>query len=156
MSGTFLFITPLPLPPHSSEQAGGTQDVAGTADPNWPNSYCKPYNILFRIKLWGKEGGREDNYGVCLSNNHYTWWSPTFLEIAEHQPDDGKWWMLCFTLLASAALALSIKLSLSQQRVLTFALLNLSWGGVSECMCGAKQSRVSPEQCIKAMHFIFL
>ena len=43
-------------------------DTAGTADPNRPKGYSRPYDVTISNKTWGKEAGRaEVNYGVCLA-----------------------------------------------------------------------------------------
>jgi len=35
-------------------------------------------------------------------SNPHAWWSPAFLEMAEHLPADGKWWMNSLFLFACA------------------------------------------------------
>jgi len=56
----------------TSEEAGGAQgaggDTAGTADPNRPKEYSKPYDVMLGIQSWGKkkDGGEVWSYGVCL------------------------------------------------------------------------------------------
>ena len=93
--------------PHSPASRLGVHkklwgDTAGTADPNWPKGYSIPYDfIMLSNKSWAKK--KEAMVFVFLSH-HYTWWSPAFLEMAEHLPADAKQWMnslFCFACVRS-------------------------------------------------------
>lgn len=60
------------LPPHHTNKRAGVhrklwEGTAGTADPNWPKEYPRPYGIMLSIYSWGKETGRGIwTNGVCL------------------------------------------------------------------------------------------
>lgn len=63
---------------------GCTTVWEGTSDPSWPERYSTPYDVLSNKNL----GGRRRNWGagsysVFSPNNHYTRWSPAFLERIE-------------------------------------------------------------------------
>ena len=114
---------------------------------------CSACKAERRKRKWGTF---EVNAFVFPSN-HYMWWSPAFLVMAEQLSADGKQWinsLFCFACMCGFALA--IKLSLSQPlSFLIFTLLILSpiplWGEwasgyvVLSCWVGLNQVRKSPE-----------
>ena len=103
-------------------------DTARTADPNWSKAYSTASDVILSNKIWGKERTFRVLVFVFPSK-HYAWWSPAFLEMAEHLPANGKYWInsLFYFACTRIAVALLIKLSLSQATsFLTFTLLILS------------------------------
>ena len=146
-SRPFLLLTP----PHQRAGWGCTRSWEGTqlgqltptAQRDIPDhmTSCSAY----------KAGGRRGKAGTIgamafvFPSHRYAWWSPAFLEVAEHLPANGKRRMnslFCFALLVRVAFALPIKLSLSQPTsFLTFTLPILSpippVGGVSKRLGGA-------------------
>jgi len=64
-------------------------DTARTADLNSPKGYSTPHDIMLSNKSWGKEEMFRVMAFVFSTVN--VWWSPTFLEMAEHLPADGNY-----------------------------------------------------------------
>lgn len=69
-------------------------DTNRTADPNLPNGYPMPQDIVLSHNSSGKEGERAGrdvcSNGICLPNKWLHMVSHTFLEVAEHLPNNGK------------------------------------------------------------------
>lgn len=113
------------------EGAGGARVVRregtfGTADPNWPKGYPTSHDIILSILRGGEKGGEQFEWR-CLSSQvtitqdeaQRPWgWLNTCLSLANGEV------IPWFALLACAASALPIELSLSQpMSFLTFTLL---------------------------------
>ena len=84
--------------PHpASEEAGGAQGVGrGHSRDSWPQLTKGIFHTIWHhaqhIKLEEEEGGR-GTFGAMafvIPSNHYVWWSPAFLEMAEQLPAEGK------------------------------------------------------------------
>lgn len=56
------------------------------------------------------EGGTFRIMVLAFQSHHCTWWSPAFLDMAEHLPLGSGEWIPCLDLLACMALASVIKL----------------------------------------------
>ena len=86
------FSAPHPAPPASRlgvhKKLGG--DTAGTADPKWPKGYPTSYDAAIKAAEKEKGGMFRVMVFVFPSPNRHMWWSPAFLEMAEHLPADGK------------------------------------------------------------------
>jgi len=54
------------------KQLGG--GTAGTADPNWPHGYPRPYGTVFSNKNWEKKEGGDTFHVMAFvfPSNHYT------------------------------------------------------------------------------------
>ena len=133
----------------TSEQAGGHKelagDTAGTAEPNWPKGYAMPYDTMLSIQSWGNKKERGDVWSyVVFPSNHYTWWSPAFLKMAEHQLADQKWWknsLFCFACVHSFCFTCSTAFILTHEFSCFYpsdSLSHRTWGGVNEWLCGAE------------------
>ena len=68
------------------------EDIARTADPNRLKGYSIPYDILLSNKAIEKMEEVVDVLSdcICLSKILLRIVSPSFLEVAEHLPTDGK------------------------------------------------------------------
>ena len=129
-SRPFLLLTP----PHQQEGWGCTRTWEGTQlgqltptdqrDIPHHMASCSAYKAGGRRR----KGGTFGVMAFVFPIHRYTWWSPAFLEMAEHLPANGSSeWIPCFVLLACTAFALPIKLSLTQPTCfLTFTLPILS------------------------------
>ena len=101
-SRPFLLLTP----PHQRVGWGCTRSWEGTQLGRLTPTDQRdiPYHMMscsaYKAGRRRRKGG--DTFGVMafvLPSNCQAWWSPAFLEMAEHLPADGKWWMnslLCF------------------------------------------------------------
>lgn len=72
------------------EKLGG--DTEGTADPNPPNGYPRPYDTVLRKKSYGEESTSGVTFQVTsfiVPNNCNIGWSLAFLKRAEHLSPDG-------------------------------------------------------------------
>ena len=81
----------------TSELAGGAQEVGrGCSRDSWPQLTKGIFHTMWHQQLSNKKLGKRRRKGGCSelwhlsSQDHYTWWSPAFLEAAKHQPADGK------------------------------------------------------------------
>lgn len=83
---------------------------------------------------------------IDVSGGHVTvqngWWSPAFLQVAEHLPASGRWWMnFLFCLACTCGFSLPVKLSWSQLMSFLYYfsdfLFHLTEGRVSERLRGA-------------------
>lgn len=89
-----------------------------------------------------KLGGRKRDGNILViafifPRRHYSWQGPALLEVTEHLPTHGKWWISCWFSFVSMAFASPIKLSLSQATKFFFSLIfspisGSEWG--SSCM----------------------
>jgi len=96
----------------ASEWAGGAQESGrGRSQDSWPQ-LAKGILHATRhharhTKLGKKEaGGHFGMMAFVFPSNRYPWWSPAFLEVAEHWPADGKWWINSLFWFACAQLLL--------------------------------------------------
>ena len=105
-SRPFLLLTPL-------HQQGGwrcTRSREGTQPGQLTPSDQRDIPYYMASCSAYKAGGRRRTgrlFGLMefvFSSNYYAWWSPAFLEMAEHLPADGKWWrnsLFCFACMRS-------------------------------------------------------
>jgi len=84
----------------TSEEAGGAPEIERRHSwDSWPPTDQRdiPYHTALCSAI--KAGGRRRNGGMfratafVFPSNSYVCWSPAFLEMAAHSPDDGKQWM---------------------------------------------------------------
>lgn len=112
LSSTFNRVNAVPqtAPPVNSQgvQKNLGRNTSGTAEPDWPNISDQVGAMLIN-KVWVKKEGGRGVFRIMvfvLPSNSYRWWSPAFLEMAEHLPVDGKCeWIPCFALLLSKIFA---------------------------------------------------
>lgn len=90
-----------------------------------------------------------------IPSNHYMWWTPAFLEMAEPLPAHGEWWMnylLCFACTCSFFFNLLHCLYLNPQVFLTFTFLILCpthWGEwVNSCGAELTVEVKPPQYCM--------
>ena len=132
-------------PPHQWVGWGCTRSWEGTQpgqltptdqrDIPYHMTSCSAYKARGRRRKWGM-------FGVMVfvfTGNHYTWWSPAFLEVAEHLPADGKRRM---NSLLCLCVQLLLYLNCLYLNLWVFSLLLFQfsppshWGWVSERLCG--------------------
>ena len=142
------FSTPCTTPPASRlgvhKWLGG--DTGRTADPNWPKGCPVPYDIMHSNKPWGKKKGGTFGVMFFLSSQvtamcggallSWKWLNTRLLMWSSEQ-------ISYFTMLASTAFALPVKLSLSQPTGVEWMS---GWGGLS-CWLGLSHNRAAPWWC---------
>lgn len=71
------------------------EHTPGISEPSLPKRYSVPYDVMLSGKSWGKKKQGEsvgcilwgeDIQSDGVYHHCYMWWSPVFLEMAEHLP----------------------------------------------------------------------
>lgn len=124
----------------------GAQDLRGNADgradPSWPKEYPILHDTVLRTETAGRRQKGRWNFRVMppVFQSHHFLWGPAFLDVAEHQPANGK---QRINSLFSFAFALPTQLPLSQLKKLPHFYLSSSHPGLTAKLGGTELAQHS-------------